>query len=982
MDEIKAFLKSSKSKESTNISKGLDVQLMGSRKLLPTDDFFDDISQYQQYLEERRNCNIIRLTCQVNTICTNVLFNSISEIVKDEGSNNVSMLNYGAGPTSLNGVVYNNKNLSFWSGCNSRYEKEDNYNGVPLTAITLDTTLKALCDNDSGITENGMFVSGVSHPTNAIRDTQLSNSKNGFIYHCGIDIFNNHLLRSKTFKCVNKGYGNNTFDSFNTIGDVLRHYNGKKVFEKIPIPFPEKVTKITVMHLYEYDELYSYKECVEKKLIDGFDGWVGFKNASKIKTYFDSEDSLEIERPLMYMNGGDFVDMYPDRTLYSFTPKFNPFRKRVEKNWNYCLTYPSSSYTPSSVTSDFNQIIDYELKSLKIACFDENTIADNGSKQYVFYCVSKHGLKEGDFINVYKSWNDTETNKRTSKKIIDSLKVNVVVDDFIFVTYNPGYQISKKWVEVNETDEVIHNRLVKNGKFYYIVNNMANIDDEAQQISFKKVVSDIECDYYVRIFSRMPNFKYASGDTHNEYEIYRKRGDKTLIETYQSPEYDFENHISKLAFAKNIYSDSIGQVVYTDDIDLSFIKDNLGRPLSSLYFTIVKNNMGYKEWYGYGCDAPSWNNKYKDLIKHENVEYSHCFGKVKCGMEVNDICFDLPINIRYLKYETNTGFNTKVINGNNRSYRADGLNFVIEDDEVWFNTDTNYYGDLCYFDNFNSAEVSIQPILHRFNTAQRESSYSASNNFFNKYIYDEIAKDDYDVDNSYEISGGVISDINKKDEGYFYTPHYEIPIRTFGSLNTITPDNLVIRDVRFSNGVFRIVSLQNHYLTIGDKVILYDKVNLKYYNGVTVSGSNDTNKVFACKLFGEDGEQVMRNIFVKDGRTRKFAEFKLMKMDNMNAPTYARMIKDGTCRVVWRDIINNGLDTTNETVEKYPYTNGALYINKGVNLYLKRQDPFNQTGLYYGGGPGGGTDGIPDILGNAMEYTEGDNYVEETKMEC
>ena len=49
---------------------------------------------------------------------------------------------------------------------------------------------------------------------------------------------------------------------------------------------------------------------------------------------------LEIERPYMYMNGGDFVDMYPGRDLYTFLPKYNKFRKRIEKNWNYCMTYP------------------------------------------------------------------------------------------------------------------------------------------------------------------------------------------------------------------------------------------------------------------------------------------------------------------------------------------------------------------------------------------------------------------------------------------------------------------------------------------------------------------------------------------------------------------------------------------------------------------------------------------------------------------
>ena len=68
--------------------------------------------------------------------------------------------------------------------------------------------------------------------------------------------------------------------------------------------------------------------------IEKYNGWFGFENSSKIKTYIDflTNDSLGLERPVMYMNGGDFVDMYPSRDLYSFIPKWNEYRKRIEKN--------------------------------------------------------------------------------------------------------------------------------------------------------------------------------------------------------------------------------------------------------------------------------------------------------------------------------------------------------------------------------------------------------------------------------------------------------------------------------------------------------------------------------------------------------------------------------------------------------------------------------------------------------------------------
>ena len=162
------------------------------------------VSQYDQYLLERESCNKIRLTCQVNPICTNVLFNPITEIVRYEGSNNVELLNYLDGSTELKNtdLLYKTPNIL----CSS------NLNG------------------NSGY-EN--------HHTNAIRDTQLSNTKNGFIYHCGLDILNNHLIRSNTFKTICRR--DNKSDVFNTIGDTMRDVSGNQVIETLYFPVSSSV---------------------------------------------------------------------------------------------------------------------------------------------------------------------------------------------------------------------------------------------------------------------------------------------------------------------------------------------------------------------------------------------------------------------------------------------------------------------------------------------------------------------------------------------------------------------------------------------------------------------------------------------------------------------------------------------------------------------------------------------------------------------
>ena len=388
----KIFLNEFSSKKSTSNTSGLNVSLGGKRKLLPATDMSYVISAYEQYQKERENCNIVRLTCQVNPICTNVLFNRITEIVKKEGSSGITMLNYGVSGDSgaFSGVMYKTDDIAFWSGNSASYQSVD----ALANSMSYQTTVTNAVKNSSR-GENYSNVEGFTevdslHPTNAIRDMQLSKEDengNPFIYHCGLDIMNNHLIRSKSFKPISRMPNNadSGYTAFNTIADLMRDVSGNKVIEKMYLPISAQVdgnTKILARHLYEYDDIYSFKDAVTNNLVDKYNGWLGFVNSSKIKSYndFDDNETLGIERPLMYMNGGDYIDMYPGRDLYSFIPRWNEHRRRMEKNWNYCITYPSSS-----TTKGFEEIIETNngINSLKAIYFDETTRADNGTSQLV-----------------------------------------------------------------------------------------------------------------------------------------------------------------------------------------------------------------------------------------------------------------------------------------------------------------------------------------------------------------------------------------------------------------------------------------------------------------------------------------------------------------------------------------------------------------------------------------------------------------------
>ena len=181
------FLEKHKSKESVETKKSLHVELNGDKKLLPENVIESSVDSYLLYNKERTNCNKIRLICTINPICTNVLFNPVSEIIKNEGGKDVISLNY-----------------------------------TPIVSAEITDVL----------VKPSYFV---WDNIEAIRDTQLSSNKYGFDYHCGIDIFNNHILRNLTYKSVRYPKEDEISDedreNFNTINDYLRSYDGTIVTE-------------------------------------------------------------------------------------------------------------------------------------------------------------------------------------------------------------------------------------------------------------------------------------------------------------------------------------------------------------------------------------------------------------------------------------------------------------------------------------------------------------------------------------------------------------------------------------------------------------------------------------------------------------------------------------------------------------------------------------------------------------------------------
>jgi hypothetical protein len=208
------------------------------------------------------------------------------------------------------------------------------------------------------------------------------------------------------------------------------------------------------------------------------------------------------------------------------------------------------------------------------------------------------------------------------------------------------------------------------------------------------------------------------------------------------------SEINKTAYQETIYGDRAVQIIYTDDVDVAGLVDNLGRPVTTLYLTIVKRNKGHEKWYD------------EKIVKDEDIEFSHCFGKVTSGFDFGNDTLDY--NIRKMHNIEGIDAPTVEMLG---WVGASGVPAVVEDDITIEGTYVNdefredeFYGDVACYDTYNLVEHIIMPLYHRFNTAQRETLTEE----YRDIKSDEIDRDDFDYMES-ENTQGDIDDDGKKD---------------------------------------------------------------------------------------------------------------------------------------------------------------------------------------------------------------------------
>ena len=901
------------------------------------------IDANEQFIQERNRCHDYRLILTVNPYFTNVLFNRCTEIVKDEGSDNPIVAS-DTTPINIDNVIGKSENLT-------RYHM--------------------------------------------IINTEYSSEKHNYVYHPGLDIFNNHILRNKSFRCVNPIKNNIDKDNFNTIEDYMRSADGEDIGKCNRKGI--KDTKFDKKHLYDEKDILKFEtgEAIQENLRNE-NGWFGFYNTSTIISKDPEGNDMDISRAINNRGNCEFIDMYPDRTLFSLIPKYNEHKNRLEPNWDFELTYPFQGTTTRENGEDFEIIQQGDLNALYIASA-KYIVDGNGRQSVMFKTITKHNLNFNDKVYIYFTYSEgTEWVKSSVPYMVTTIgNLDNDEKEYYFTIQNGDLLediFCRSWEHVktffyneytvNDNSNLLdvpdygeiglqdipseNDVIIKvKGVYYELFNHDTNIsytEYVKQQQKMKNTTSPVK---FIRdiinnafqdndgetqetgtqgLWSDYIQFRMVKTNGRDDCQYYVRKFKK--IPNMKNGDGDiedmpFDKEQYPLAFANTIYGDPILQLTYTDKIKINELRDNLGRELTDIYVTIVKRNGG-----------------------EDNTEFSKCFGPVTSGFKFHHNKQD-TLTIRTRCHAMG---DVTMINNNDQQHSENDIN-NLNDSDININ-DKWFYGDIVEFDPNSCKETVLCDVNYRFNTTQRETE---SDDFIIKY--DEIVKDDFDDEFKIKVTS-YDKKYTIRPEGYYYKPHYKVKLRGFGDVEQATHKHIYFKEATplQDNGIYiKISTLLKHNTRAGEHVLIYDpnnktqnwKLEIVYVidnfnfviNKIDYMDPNYIDWINTCTNLNEGKYQIKRI--------------------NTSIPENAIELKNGS--YLWRPVVNAwDISNTDSELKEYVFTNNCLYVDKIINIYLHRQDPAKMNNLYYIYPE----DITSDIEGNIIYQENNEIYKPETQTLC
>ncbi len=304
------------------------------------------------------------------------------------------------------------------------------------------------------------------------------------------------------------------------------------------------------------------------------------------------------------------------------------------------------------------------VKGLKIErgvpVIEKFPIEINGRLYTGFRTAMNHGLSSGDRIQLL---------------------------NFIDLTSPNTLNLNTKFYRVFKLGNVTNNKKLRT---FVIDVNPSDIDFVVGQSTIKRVVKDKPSQYYIR------KFRSITVD-YKDYDLY------------------------PAAYGVTYFNDDVAAFNFKTDVDVKGLVDNLGRPLSELYLSIIKNDND--------SDSSSLNSQYwanSVSVLSSSVTTSSPDENGNTGIR-----FWTPIVAGYdLENDVN-------INYNIRSYRDPnyvGSSYFENIDE----SDTDFYADIVEYNANELLERRLEDVYHRINTIYREYLNAIDSNKENKnegYIY-------------------------------------------------------------------------------------------------------------------------------------------------------------------------------------------------------------------------------------------------------
>lgn len=315
------------------------------------------------------------------------------------------------------------------------------------------------------------------------------------------------------------------------------------------------------------------------------------------------------------------IDLFPTRDFYLFNNVLT--NGSVNYNWDFILTYPYKNHVGSILTNDQDSING-------IPIIDSEVVTINSNKFLKLKTLYNNNLQVNDVIKL----------KRLDKN-----------SDKTYLVYN------------TENDNYIYIDLDKYSDLYNVL--------DYKKLRVCKQIDGVDCEYYIRMFRKIPNY-LEEGVRIDESNI------DTMIDTISTM---FNNEQYKLSFSNTIYGDPNYQIQYMDDINVGLLKDNLSRPISEIYLTIIKR-------------------------KEYNDNSSQLFTDITSGIETTYTLSGYS-NIRLLNNDLPIEYHITTTGGTFHDSNQENKD--------------SFFGDIVEYNIKTAKEVILTDAKHRFNTIERET---------------------------------------------------------------------------------------------------------------------------------------------------------------------------------------------------------------------------------------------------------------------